>query len=204
MIDLSIPGRMTENELRGVEAIARSAPEKAHVVEVGSLYGLSSYTWATSVSEDSTVYCIDPWVREPWIVELVETKVPGCPIFSREAFDKYTAMCKNIVPLQGYSPRDFKFWHKPIDIFFDDAVHYNPHIRQSLRFWLQFMKPQGVMSGHDYCSESPDVMAEVDKLAANLGAKVNTRESLWWIEIPKAFNRNDWALSWWKIFTGRY
>jgi hypothetical protein len=204
MIDMSIPGQMTENELRGVEAIARSAPKKACVVEVGSLFGRSSYTWATTVSEESTVFCIDPWVREPWIVELVETKIPDCPIFSREAFGKYTARCKNIVSLQGYSPRDFKFWSKPIDIFFDDALHYNPHIRQSLRFWLSFMVPLGVMCGHDYCSAFPDVVVEADKLAANLGVKVNTRESLWWIEIPKIFNRKDWTLSWWKIVTGQY
>ena len=126
MINMSIPGQMTERELRGVEAIARSAPNNACVVELGSLFGRSSYTWATSISDDSFVYCIDPWVREPWMIELVEAKIPNCPQLSREAFENFISSCKNIVPLQGYSPRDFKSSRKPVDIFFDDAVHYNP------------------------------------------------------------------------------
>ena len=185
MIDLSIPGQMTEGELRGIEALAKSAPEKACIVETGSLFGLSSFTWATSAPEGSTVYCIDPWVREPWIIELVEKAIPGCPPFGRDAFEKFTAGCKNIIPLQGYSPGDFRNWNTPVDIFFDDAIHENPYLRRNLRFWLTFMKPGGIMCGHDYSAEWPDVVTEVDKLAHELGVKVQTCERLWWIEIPR-------------------
>src|SRR4029078_7046770 len=157
MIDLSIPGQMTEGELRGIEALAKLAPEKACIVETGSLFGLSSFTWATSAPEGSTVYCIDPWVREPWIIELVEKTTPGCPPFGRDAFEKFTAGCKNIIPLQGYSPQGFRNWNIPVDIFFDNAIHENPYLRRNLRFWLTFMKSGGIMCGHDYCAEWPDV-----------------------------------------------
>jgi Methyltransferase domain len=185
VIDLSIPGQMSESELRGIENLARKAPKEGCVVEVGSLYGLSSFRWATSVDPSVTVHCIDPWVREPWIVALVESRFPRCPEFGLEAFRTFTASCRNIVPHQGCSPQDFKNWDRPVDIFFDDAVHHNPFIRESLRFWLTKMRPGGIMCGHDYCKQWPDVIAEVNKLASELGVFVNTRQWLWWIELPR-------------------
>jgi Methyltransferase domain len=199
MIDMSIPGQMTEGELRGIEALARSAPQNACIVETGSLFGLSSFTWATSAPQDSTVYCIDPWVRERWIISLVEEKITNCPTFSRAAFEHFTARCKNIKPLQGYSPKDFADWNIPVDIFFDDAMHHNPYFRRNLRFWLSFMKPNSVMCGHDYCREWPDVISEVDQLAAELNSKVFTRQWLWWLKIPEHFSSTNHhtGQKWW-------
>jgi hypothetical protein len=54
-----------------------------------------------------------------------------------------------------------------------------------LRFWLTKMRPGGIMCGHDYCKQWPDVIAEVNKLASELGVFVNTRQWLWWIELPR-------------------
>ncbi len=185
MIDLSIPGQMTELELRAIETLASDAPENARIVEVGSLFGLSSYVWSKSAPPNATVFCIDPWVREPWIAEL-EATIPGCPEFCREAFDKYTRDCANIVPLRGYSPLDFKDWVEPVDIVFDDAVHSNPAFRKNVKFWLRHLKAGGILCGHDYSEEFPDVYRTVDKLAARLGATVQTVETFWWLINPKS------------------
>ena len=189
MIRMSIPGQMTQGELECLEELARSTPENAVIVETGSLYGRSSYTWATSASTGTTVYCIDPWVREQWIIDLVETQQPGCPEFSFEAFQRYTKDCENIIPIKGYSPQDVKTWDKSVDIFFDDSLHHNPYFRINLRFWLQHMKSGGIMCGHDYCSEWPDVVKEVDALAAELGVPVHTTEWIWWFKVPSRRNK---------------
>lgn len=185
---MSIPGQMTEGELRCLEQLAQSVSKNGIVVETGSLYGLSSFTWATSVPPEATVYCIDPWVREQWIIDLVETKQPNCPEFSFEQFQRYTKDCKNLVPIKAYSPQDVKAWDKPVDIFFDDSLHHNPYFRINLRFWLRHMKPNGIMCGHDYCAQWPDVVKEVDILSAELGVQVNVTESVWWFKTPS--NRN--------------
>jgi hypothetical protein len=185
MIDLNIPGQMSEEELRGVEHLAKRVRPGGHIVEIGSLYGLSSFTWATSVDPSVTVYCIDPWVRAPWVIELVEQKVPNCPEFSFEAFQQYTKSCANIIPIRGYSPDDVKDWGKQIDLIFDDALHHNPFFRNNLRFWLPKVRPGGIMCGHDYCSEWPDVVNEVDRLAREFGLQVRQRQKLWWIELPE-------------------
>jgi Methyltransferase domain len=184
MINLSIPGQMTEGELRGIEFLSRKVPPAGCVVETGSLYGLSSYTWATSVDPTATVYCIDPWVREPWIIDLVEKSNPNCPRFGLEAFREYTKECSNIVSIPGYSPATVRNWREPVDIFFDDSMHHNPFFRRNLRFWLRHMKPGGTMCGHDYCEQWPDVVKEVNKLACELDVKVHVRQWLWWIDLP--------------------
>jgi hypothetical protein len=184
MLNLQIPGQMKEAELCLLQDLAKEVPRDGTVVEVGSLYGLSAYTWATSADPSVTVYCIDPWVREQWIIDLVEKANPGCREFSLEAFLHYTQNQPNIIPLQGFSPGDFQNWNRPVDIFFDDALHHNPPFRKNLRFWLSRMRPGGIMCGHDYCKEWPDVMKEVDALARELGVEVQTRDWVWWFKLP--------------------
>jgi hypothetical protein len=184
MINLNIPGQMTELELRALEEISKTVPHNGIIVEVGSLYGLSSFTWSTSVHTSAKVYCIDPWVREPWIIDLVETKSPHVPTFSFEAFSHYTAGLKNITAIKGYSPVVVKDWSKPIDVYFDDAMHHNPILRANLRFWLDKVKPGGIICGHDYCEEWPDVIKEAKLIARELGAEIRVVGTVWAIQIP--------------------
>jgi glycosyltransferase involved in cell wall biosynthesis len=157
LVEFNIPGQLNQEELEAIKSIASQAPENSCIVETGSLYGLSSAAWASFAPQGSTVYCIDPWVREEWMRELVEAKFPGCPPLSREAFEHYTAQYKNIVAIQGYSSDVVAHWNKPVDIYFEDSVHSNPVLNRNLRFWLQFMKPNAIMCGHDYCEQFPDV-----------------------------------------------
>jgi hypothetical protein len=188
MIDMTIPGLMTEGELHGIEELARRVPSGGSIVETGPLYGLSSFTWATSVKPGVVIYCIDPWIRDPWIIEL-EKQIPNCPTFSLSAFKYYTRSCANIVPIVGYSPADVRGWGKLVDLFFDDSVHENPFFGRNLRFWVRKMRPGGIMCGHDYCLEWPDVIAEVNRLADEIEMPVHTRERLWWIELPNKLPR---------------
>ena len=185
MINLKIPGQMSELELRALEQISKSVPDGGIIVEAGSLFGLSSYTWSTSVNSTAQIYCIDPWVREQWIVDLVETKTPSCPVFSFEAFCHYTAGLKNITPIKGYSPEIVKDWSSPIDIYFDDAIHHNPILRVNLRFWLEKIKPGGIICGHDYSAEWPDVIKEATLIARELGVEIRVVGTVWAIRIPQ-------------------
>jgi len=187
MIELNIPGQISQEELEAIKTIASQAPENSCIVETGSLYGLSSAAWASFSPQGSTVYCIDPWVREAWMGELVEAKFPGCPPLSRKAFEHYTAKYKNIVAIQGYSPDVTADWRKPIDIYFEDPVHWNPLLRRNLRFWLQFMKSNSIMCGHDYCEQWPDVISEVDALVREMDTRLSVKGAVWWFRVPQRY-----------------
>src|SRR5262245_33735795 len=103
--DLTIPGQVTEFQLRAIEAVATLVPPQGIVVEIGSLFGRSSYAWAASVPASATVYCIDPWEKNEG-VRPMEARY-GIQ-YGIEQFKKYTRACNNIIPLQGYSPYNFE------------------------------------------------------------------------------------------------
>ena len=185
--NLSLPGQMSEEELIFIERLASGVPPKGRIVELGSLFGRSSWAWAKSADPSVTVYCVDPWKRENWIGEL-ERKFGVA--FGVETFHRHTADCTNIVALPGYSPDDLGDWNLPLDIYFDDSVHNNPVFRQNLDFWVQHVKPGGIMCGHDYRPEFPDIVSEVNLLAERMGARVEVVGSLWMIELPANGHRH--------------
>lgn len=181
---IDIPGQVSEEELKFIEKLASAVPTNGKIVELGSLFGRSSYAWSKSVDSNATVYCIDPWKRENWIAELEDRFNTE---FGIEAFHRNTATCKNIVALPGYSPNDFTDWNIPIDLYFDDSVHTNPVFRQNLDFWINHVKPGGVMCGHDYNSEFPDVVNEVNDLARRVGTQIQVVGALWSIRLPDTY-----------------
>ncbi|MGD9616041.1 MAG: class I SAM-dependent methyltransferase [Alphaproteobacteria bacterium] len=177
----SIPGQVNQEELAFIERLAAAVPPGGRVLELGSLFGRSSWAWAKSVDPSVTVYCVDPWKREIWIEKLEQEF--GVP-FGIDTFHRHTADCINIVALPGYSPIDFEDWNLPLDIYFDDSVHTNPVFRQNLEFWAGHIKPGGVLCGHDYGRDFPDIISEVNALAERLGVTVNVVGAIWMIELP--------------------
>ena len=179
--NLDIAGQMSEEELSCIERMAASVPQGGRVVELGSLFGRSSWAWAKSVDPTVTVYCVDPWRRENWIARLEQQF--GIT-FGVETFHRNTADCINIVALPGYSPDDLGDWNLPVDLYFDDSVHANPTFRENLEFWMRHVRPGGIMSGHDYRPEFPDVVTEVRALAERFGTTARIVGSIWSVQLP--------------------
>ena len=101
----NIPGQISDYQQTAIEIVASLVPKKGRMVEVGSLFGSSSWCWAKSVDPSATVYCVDPWENNVgiWAME------KRCGIkYGIDQFKVYTADCPNIVPKQGYSPNDFE------------------------------------------------------------------------------------------------
>ena len=184
VLNASIPGQIAPVELERLAQLAHRVPSNGCVVEVGSLFGLSSWTLAKNARANVTVYCIDPWVREPW---MAEAEAQAGQTVSLATFERNTAEVSNIIPLPGYSPRDFRGWRRSIDLVFEDSVHSNPVLNENLAFWIQFIVPGGVISGHGYSDAFPDVRAEVNDLANKLGQEVTVVGTLWSIQVPENY-----------------
>ena len=182
-LNRDIPGQMSDAELERLIELARSVPPNGIIVEVGCLYGLSSWHLSKFCSPGVTIFCIDPWRRERWVVDLVE--IPqNAPPFSAEAFSHFTSDCDNIVMIPGYSPNIARGRNLTIDMYVEDAVHTNPILRNNLRFWTERVRPGGIVSGHDYTSLWPDVINEVDSLAAEFDSSVLLVDTLWSFRKP--------------------
>ena len=121
------------------------------LVEVGSWTGRSSIAIASAVPQ-ATLYCVDPW-REAWVQNQWRANTSGYA---------------NIREIQGYSPYCVGEWSHSVSAVFLDASHSNPNDWTNCMYWLPRIQQGGVFMGHDYSTEFPDVVANVNRIAARL------------------------------------
>ncbi|MEM1190957.1 MAG: class I SAM-dependent methyltransferase [Pseudomonadota bacterium] len=159
--DLSIPGQISEHELRAIEVIAGMVPERSTIVELGSLFGRSSYAWAKSVPPSAEVVCIDPFAGNKGIRSIEERL--GIK-YGLESFLKHTEGCDNIRVIQGFSPDAVeKDWSDEVFLYFDDSVHTNPGFKRNLDFWSNFVASDGILCGDDHRPRFTDIQNEVER-----------------------------------------
>ncbi len=186
LVNEEIPRTMTMEGLIFLGKLARHVPENGIIVEVGPLYGSSTWVLAKNAHPSVKVYSIDTWEPAEWIDEVAKKKFPHARKFGREAFEYYVRDCDNVVPIQGWSPDVVReTWDKPIDLFFDDASHGNPGFINNLTFFEPFVKPGCVLCGDDYASGCPDIVHEIDKLAAGWGQQVTILGRVWALRKPR-------------------
>jgi hypothetical protein len=184
-INLEIPRTMTVLGLQYLERLACAVSADGLIVEVGALYGSSTWTLAKSCLPSVRVFSIDPWESTEWI----SNRFPAdqFPSFSIESFQEYLKDCKNVTPIPGYSPEIVsQTWKEEIDLYFDDGVHENPSFINNLNFWRKFVKPGGILCGDDYASGSPDIVREVDQLAYLWGVQPEVMGRVWALRVPLA------------------
>lgn len=183
-----ILGYMTNTELGVIETLAKCVPENGTIVELGSFFGRSAVTWAT-FAPTSKVYCVD-WFLESLLIGWGDEKEPSFPIKGVtynvwESFLENTKSYSNIVPIRGKCPVDITYPGDPIDLLFIDLHHHNPEDIDSLNYFIPYMKPNSIISGHDYSDEFPDVKSNVRFLEEkfNTTAIIHKKTSLWEIRI---------------------
>lgn len=160
-MDISVPGFMGPEELEQIARWAREVPANGVIVEVGSYLGRSACAWAMA---DPTVkiYCIDYFKH-------------------MDEFINNTAQYPNIIPIKGQSPNAIRYPGDLIDIFFLDAAHNNPSDILNIKYFLPLIKPGGLLCGHDYQPEWPEVVENVQWLEKELGKPVTLypHSTLW-------------------------
>lgn len=182
-VNKQIPGQMSRTDLEEIAFLASQVTPNGTIVETGSLLGLSAWHWSKNAHPSVQIYCIDPWERHKWIRDKIETQM-NTREFGIDLFKEYVSDCPNITTIQGYSPEVVKDWDAQIDLYFEDSVHRNPTLVQNINFWERFVKPGGIVSGHDYCGQWPDVKVEAQKLAMRYGSALNVSGSVWWVRKP--------------------
>lgn len=165
MYNLDIPGWMMEVELREIERLAAQVPANGLIVEIGSYYGRSTYAWAKSCDPSVKVLAIDQFFEKD----------------QRKQFDLYTAGIENIEVIHGVMPQDNVYPGHMIDLLFIDTTHKNPNDMDIIQYFLPFIKPGGILSGHDYYETFPDVITNVRILEERFNQQVMNPQgtSIW-------------------------
>jgi hypothetical protein len=125
-------------------------------VELGSLHGRSAWTISKTIP-NGHLYCIDTWngfdshFNLHSEEECIESHYPLKGTFNTQSFFiENISDCKNIIIIKGQSPYDIINWNIPVDFVFNDADHENPVDRLNIDFWWKWIKPGGLLMGHDY------------------------------------------------------
>jgi hypothetical protein len=136
---MHIWGWMSPDQL---EWLSAEAAQMQSVVEVGSLYGRSSFALLTAC--DGQVYCIDPWPGGAY-----DTFMSGCGHFP------------NLVAIRACSPAAAE--EVPdVDMVFLDGDHEYEGVLEDIEAWLP--KTRKLLCGHDYGHpDYPGVARAVDE-----------------------------------------
>jgi len=175
---------MTSDGLDFLGMMARSVPKNGVIVEIGPLFGSSTWVLSKNADPSVRVFSVDTWEPAPWI-DKVEAKFRNCRPFSKEAFIYYTRDCPNVTAIQGWSPEVVKDWNLPIDMFFDDATHGDPGFSENVNFFLPFVKENSILCGDDYSSGWPDIVRVVDELGEKWGVHPEVYGRVWAIRKPQ-------------------
>lgn len=198
--DLSIIGHMFESELKIIEAWAQSVPKNGVVVEVGSFFGRSAVCWAMSADPSVKIHCGDIFVDQfttgstpvPKFGRLAGHPLPSTTYYQWNDFKENVKDFPNIIPMRGMCPQGISYSGEAIDIFFLDAAHTNPSDWENITYFSQFLKPNGMICGHDYSHSFPEVIDNVKRLEDLYKTKATIYSnggSLWSITIaPKIEN----------------
>jgi hypothetical protein len=146
------------------------------MVEVGSLFGRSSWAWAKSVDQSVDVFCIDPWEGGE-AMSPIERQY-GIK-YGLDQFKAYTQDCPNVHPIKAYSPDGVQDWKRPIDLYYEDAVHVDPILSKNVSFWTDRLTPNGIVCGDDYRPRFPHVRAAAERCASQLGRPLHVVDYFW-------------------------
>lgn len=187
--NLDIKGWMSETELIRLSILSDQVPENGVIVEIGSFVGLSSVCLAMSAKKSVNIYCYDMFNTAIYR----NGNEPVTEVDSWKEFIENTKDFSNVIPVKGFCPIDTKYADpRPIDLLFIDAAHRNPEDWNIIEYFLPFMSPTGVLSGHDYSTDPahfpfPDVIVNVERLErmynkrATIGA--NGSDRIWSIRL---------------------
>jgi len=183
MINDEIPGFCPRPQLRAIEIISENVPDDGLIVEVGSLFGRSAYTWASSSKPSVSVYCVDPWdgseveaysgfsmnrgTYHGKIKNTIETFRANLGLFS-----------SRIIPIQEKSPLE-KWDRGNIDVVYVDGDHEYLSVCKDLEFWFPYIKKSGVLCGDDFNDEHKGVIKAVTELSAKFECQVFRLGKFW-------------------------
>lgn len=153
--DLTIPGWMSEANLKVIEQIARRVKVGGTVVEIGSFCGRSSFAWASSVRA-ARIFCIDTWQLNfnNLGAEQMRTLPGDRSRYRGSAETTFRALMErfdHVIPLKGGSTMD---WQMPaVDVVFLDGDHSQGAVSRELDLWSRRLAPGGMLCGDDFRTE---------------------------------------------------
>lgn len=143
---MQIEGWMSENELRW---LAKQAKTHKVIVEIGSHCGRSTRVFADNT--DGIVYAVDRW----------DDAQAACKFYNNLSDHIATGKVR---PVRLESEAAARVLNITPDLIFIDGDHNEASVRNDIECWQPLLAEGGLLCGHDYHSDWPDVIKVVDEL----------------------------------------
>ncbi len=185
--DLSIPGYCTLKQLNFISKMASQVPERGQILEVGSLFGRSAFCWQKSSHESVKVFCIDPWDGLDAVAYTGEAMKDGHAVTlpnTIEQFKRTFTERNQPVPqtFKETSPLNRPWNQGALDVVYLDGGHDYKSVHLDIGYWLNYLKPDGVICGDDFTLEFTGVMRAVLDSSERHGFKVRRYLRMWILE----------------------
>lgn len=189
MFRKDIPGWLHSNEVSAIERLCSMVEPHTNIVEIGPFAGRTTQIIA-SQCKTNTIYSIDPWyTSDPPVVWDGINDYDGPVfnsnevknIFEREILQNF----KNVKCIQGLFPQDFPNIGNVSWIHWDtDTVNDIDELHVQLHTAYEYLKPNGVLSGHTFAYWMPSVVRAVREFAQrnNRDIILPPSGSIWYIK----------------------
>lgn len=170
---LAIPGLTTDDDLRWLAEHARDRPI---IIELGPYKGRS--TRALADANGGTVYAIDNWNAALNGGRSDKTARAACQANLADLIRSQRVVLIKHDSRKGAPPQ---LAGVVADMLWIDADHAYASVLSDIDTYAPFVRPGGLVCGHDYNAHHPEVMRAVDE---RFGARVRTigpKRSIWWI-----------------------
>jgi SAM-dependent methyltransferase len=173
---LKIGGWMRPEELQW---LAEQASTRKLICEVGSWMGRSTRAMADNLPEGGVLYAVDTWKGTPgpnecakflegkpedWLFEQFRNNFPA---------EYFEGPRHRVRPYQNTSlaGADYlcKHYQNRFDMIFLDAAHDYDNVKADIQAWAPFLKPGGLLCGHDFGGSFPGVQKAVREIYPRAG-----------------------------------
>ncbi len=183
--DNGIDGWMVFPELQW---LYETAKKYKNIVEVGSWKGKSTHALLSGTK--GTVTAVDTWQGSEDPRDHTNILAKQDDIYG--IFEKNTSDFKNLKVVPQASPGAANYFDdKSIDFLFIDAGHTYEDVKKDLIAWMPKMKPDGLISGHDYM---PDVWMGVIQAVNEAFGKPDgvAGLSIWYVDLSTRGLKLPW------------
>jgi predicted O-methyltransferase YrrM len=144
-----LQGQITPKEVQRLHDLAKSLPENALIVEIGSYTGKSSVAIASGMPKSATLMCIDPWLQLHRDTEQGYETMETVKTHS----DRTAEYHPRVIQVIGFPLEVAKFIPNipsEIDMLSIDSVKKYDQIKAIWDVWLPKVKKGGIVASHDY------------------------------------------------------
>jgi MMP 1-O-methyltransferase len=174
----SVPGWMDSPDMEWLFNTAKSIKENGLVVELGSWKGRSSCSISLGLN-NAKLFCIDTWNGNlnQLAVHYAE-KGSG-------AYNDFITNCQTVAKRVPFilacdsSQAAVLFENESIDWLFIDSDHSPEGIERDLKAWIDKVKPNGIISGHDWYNNDKALSLGLDRVIYKEDVKI-TSCNIWW------------------------